>query len=482
MSISKNYLLNILLTMTGILFPIVTFPYISRVLMPEYVGKITFAQSIVFYFSTLALLGIPIYGLRELSKFREEIDKFKQTLTELLIIGILGSCISFVLFIIVVNSNETLNRIKDILQVFSLQVILSFLSLDYVFIVLEKHKRRAYRALSLRITSILLMYIFVKSYEDYLIYTMILVIPEMIIRILDFLTIKKYLSFNSKIEIKKHIRPLFILFLSALSVSLYVSLDSTMLGFMKGNIEVGLYASASKMTKIVIPIIISLETVIAPSLIYAIKKKDLEKIYSKIDIFLDYNFFLGIQILFLLLILSRDITLLFSGERFIESIETMKIMLPIVIFIPIGSFMGNKILISNNLEETTLKLNILGMIFNLVLNIIFIPKYGILGAGFSTMVTEGMMCILKTYMVKKIYPNYKVITNNRLKYVTTGISITSLILFFEKKIIIFSHILNIFIVSIIYFSIFLVVLFLSKDRILMNSLKKIGLNKKNYKY
>ncbi|WP_432205338.1 flippase (plasmid) [Cetobacterium somerae] len=473
MSLSKNYVLNVIMTITGVLFPMITFPYISRVLMPEYIGKVTFAQSIIFYFTTLSLLGIPIYGTRELSKEKQNLTKFKQLLTELIVIGILGSLISFVIIFIGINFNSKLNEMKEILYIFSLQVIFSFLNLDYLFIVLEKHKRRALRALFIRIISIILMFIFVKTYKDYKVYVLILVIPEILMRLLDFISIKEYLNFKVNLNLKKHIKSLSILFISTLSVSLYVSLDSTMLGVIIGDSSVGLYASASKMSKVLIPLIIALETVIAPQLIYNIKENNKQKIFEKIDMFLDFNFILGIQFIFILFLLSKDVILLFSGEKFLSASTAMQIMLPVIFFIPVGSFMSGKILISHNLEKLSLKFNLIGMLSNASLNYLLIPKYGILGAGFATMFTEGLMCILKSLRVKKIYPEYKIITKDRIKYILVGLVISVFLLSIKNKFVGYNYFVNILLIGSIYVFFYLGILVISKDRLILNLLEKI---------
>lgn len=472
-SISKNYVLNIIMTITGILFPMITFPYVSRILMPEYIGKITFSQSIVFYFVTVALLGIPIYGTRELSKVKDQIEEFKKIFTELFFIGIVGSIFSFIFAILLFNFNMKLLENKEILYIFSIQIISAFLNLDYLFVVLEKHRRRAIRALFLRMISILFIFIFVKSYKDYMIYAVILVVPEIVMRVLDFISIKEYIKTNVRLNYKRHIKALLILFISAISVSLYVSLDSTMLGLIINDSAVGLYASASKMTKILIPIIVALETVIGPQLIYNIKEKNKQKIFEKINMFLDFNFLLGIQFIFLLFILSKDVILLFSGEKFISASAAMRVMLPVIFFIPVGSFMSGKIMISHNLEKLSLKFNFLGMLSNAILNYILIPKYGIVGAGIATLFTEGLMCILKTLRVKKIYPEYNMITRERLRYILIGLLITIFLSFIKSKIEIYGCLINILIVGILYMVIYLFSLLVMKDKLILNFFKKI---------
>lgn len=473
MSISKNYILNIVMTITGILFPMITFPYISRILMPEYLGKIAFSQSISSYFITLSLLGIPIYSVRELSKNKYNESEFKKIFTELIIIGLIGSIFSFVIFQILINNFNVFIEHKSLLMIFSVQILLSFINIDYIFIVLENHKRRAIRSLILRGVSLFLMFNFVKNESDYIIYAYIIIFPELLIKILDFYSVKKYLNFKINYQIKNHLKPLSILFLTTISISLYDQIDTTMLGSMNGDKEVGLYSSAVKMSRILIPIIGALSTVIEPQLIHNIKEKNQKEIYKKFDMFLDFNFFIGFQMVCLLEILSKNIIIFFAGEKYSSAATTMQVLLPIIIFISIGSFMGGRVLTSNNLEKIPLKCNLIALILNISLNFIFIPKYGILGAGISTVITEGINCILKSLNVKKIYKNYKILTINRLKYILIGVIVSILTIFFKSKLNKLNNLLVIIIIGGIYICLYFSILLIVKDKIILKSLKML---------
>ncbi|MGL5571513.1 flippase [Cetobacterium sp.] len=481
MSVSKNYILNIVMTITGILFPMITFPYISRILMPEYLGKVAFSQSISSYFITLSLLGIPIYSIRELSKNKYNQYEFEKVFTELIIIGLVGSLISFVFFQIMINNFDIFIEHKSLLMIFSVQIFLSFINIDYIFIVLENHKRRVIRSLILRGVSLFLMINFIKKDSDYIIYACIIIFPELLIKILDFYSVKKYLNFKINYEIKKHIKPLSILFLTTISISLYDQIDTTMIGIINGDEAVGLYSSAVKMSRILIPIIGALSTVIGPQLIYNIKEKNKKEIYKKIDIFLDFNFFIGFQMVFILEILSKNIIIFFAGEKYSSASSTMQVLLPIIIFISIGSFMGGRILTSNNLEKIPLRCNLIALFLNISMNFIFIPKYGILGAGISTVITEGINCILKSLSVKKLYKDYVILTTDRIKYITIGIIISVLIKNFKENLNSLDNFLVIVITGSIYICLYFFILLMFKDKIILKYLEVISEKLKNIK-
>lgn len=422
-SLTKNYFYNIISLLTGVLFPFIIFPYISRILMPEYLGKISFVQSLTNYFITLALLGIPAYGVRELSRKKnlKEKKEFSKVFTELLIISLITSMISFIIFLSLIFLSQKLDNIRELLYVYSFQVIFAFLNLDYFFVALEKHKRRTIRTVILRIVSLALILILVKKPSDYIKYGVILVFPELLTRIVDIYLCKEYIHLNLKIlNFKKHMKPLFIIFLYVFSVSIYINLDTTMLGFIKTELEVGLYTTGSKLVKMVIPIMSVLGTVMTPQIISYIKNKDKNKIYDTINNFIDFNIIIGIPITFLMIYLSKDLILLISGEKFITSSLTMQIISIMITFLSIGTFFGGQILLSNDKENLVFKIAATGMICNVVFNFLLIPKFSIEGAAFATAFTEILICLYRGYELKKIYSDYNFVTRERINYIILG--------------------------------------------------------------
>ncbi|MDX8334913.1 flippase [Candidatus Cetobacterium colombiensis] len=480
-NLTKNYLYNIVSLLTGVLFPFITFPYISRILMPEYLGKISFVQSLTNYFITLALLGIPAYGIRELSRAKVSQDKreFSKNFTELLVISLVMSIVSFLLFFSIIMISQKLNDVKELLYIYSFQVIFAFLNLDYFFIALEKHKRRTMRSVILRFISLALILILVKKPTDYIKYGFILVFPELLARIIDIYLCKDYIDLNiRKLNLKKHFKPLFTIFLYVFSVGIYVNLDATMLGIMKTETEVGLYTTGSKLVRMVIPIMSVLGTVMAPKIIGYIKNKDKDKIYDTMDKFMDFNIILGIPATFLMIYLSKDIILLISGDKFIDSNLTMKIISAIIIFLPVGTFFGGQLLLPNDKEKLVFKVAITGMIFNVIFNFILIPKFSIEGAAFATAFTEILICLYRGYEVKKIYPDYIFFSKERLNYMGLGLG-AFLCIFLLKNMITENSLYNIIFFSSIYGVIYFGGLLLLKDKNITTILKKIKVKKES---
>lgn len=472
-NLSKNYLYNVISLFTGILFPFIIFPYISRILMPEYLGKVTFAQSLTSYFVTLALLGIPIYGVRELSKVQatDEKTQFSKTFTELIFVSLISSIFSAMIFLLLISFNSKVEEIKMLMYLYLFQVIFAFLNLDYIFIVLEQHKRRTIRTVILRIVSLILIVTLVKKPEDYLIYGAILIFPEILARFIDIYFCKKYIYIKD-LRLKKHLLPLLTIFVYVFSTAIYVNLDITMLGFMKTEDEVGLYSTGTKLVKMIIPIMSVLGTVMAPQIIRNIKKKDNEQVYSMIDKFIDFCFLIGIPGVLLMTFLAEDIILLISGNMFLSSTPVMKIIAITILLIPVGTFLGGQILIPNDKEKLVLKIALVSMFFNVLLNIFLIPRYGIKGAAFALLIAEFLVCFYRGFEVKKIYPDYKFITNERINYTIIGL-ISFGLLFIVRGLVNHNYIINILLFSTIYAFVYFGGLIILKDKNIRFAINKI---------
>ncbi|MGL5099488.1 MAG: oligosaccharide flippase family protein, partial [Fusobacteriaceae bacterium] len=241
--IMKNYILNIVIVFANIIFPMLLFPYASRVLTAENYGKYSFALSITSYFITLANLGVQSYGLRELARVKNQVGEFRKKFSGIFLITMCSSVVSFFFYLITIYMTPSFHGEKELLLVMGLTVILAFMNLDYLFMALENHKRRTMRLIVTRGISLVFLLFFVRKPEDYIIFAMVMLVPEVLVKIVDMYSVRSYLTLEiQKNELRKHIKPLLIIFFYILSQTTYLNLDSTMLGIMKGNESVGFYS------------------------------------------------------------------------------------------------------------------------------------------------------------------------------------------------------------------------------------------------
>lgn len=460
----KNYFFNILIVFTNVIFPLLLFPYASRVLSPEQYGKYNYAISIANYFITIANLGVQSYGLRELAKVRANKMELKKKFSEVFFITFVSSIISTLIYLILIFTVEGLKKEMVLFIIVGITVITSFMNLDYLFVALENHKRRTMRLLITRVLSLIFLFTMVKSEKDYKVFALIMILPELLIKIADIYSIKEYLYLKLKsLNLKEHLKPLFIIFFYILSQTVYMNIDSTMLGSMKGNESVGYYSVAVKMARIVLPLVSSLGVVLSPRIIESIKKGNRVEIFKDMDLNLNFIFFITIPAVFLMHIVADEMVYMFSGEKYIEAILPMRVMLPIIIFISMSTFTAAQVLIPTDNEKKVLKVALIGVGLNFILNFALIPKYSILGAAVATLIAEFIVAVLRVREVKKIFTEYSIFSKERILYGIAGIVAFVITALLKKTLSMEYNIVSFMILSIVYGVIYLTILLLKKE-------------------
>lgn len=464
MKILKNYLLNIILVINNIFFPIILFPYISRVLTPLYFGKYNFVTSIANYFITLACLGVPTYGVRELiQKKIKGKEELKKSFSEIFYITFISSLIATILYLFFIKKFNYFEENRYLFYIIGLNIISSFLMFDYYFIAFENHKRRTIRRIIVRMISLFFIFAYVKESKDYLKFAIIITIPEIAAKLLDFFMLKKLINYNLKeLNLKQHLKPLIIIFIYIFLTTIYLNIDSTMLGLMRTQIEVGYYNVGIKMTKIAIPLITSLGLVMSPRMIVKIKENNIEGLIKDMNINLNFIFFLSLPIIGVLYLTADEIIIIFSGKEYLKAIIPMKIMLLIILFISISNFCASQILIPMGYENKVLKIAIIGGMSNIVLNYILIPLYGVLGASLGTLLSEGIVCILRIMELKKIVQEFRIFNKERYKYLI-AIFFTVFFSILIKEVTINNIFLKLIIIYSFFSGVYLQVLFIQKE-------------------
>lgn len=404
-SLKKNALLNVVKTIMGIIFPIITFPYVSRILLPEGIGQVNFVNSIVSYFSLLAGLGISNYAVREASKLRENKNDFSLLVKELAIINIISTIISYFLFFVVIFLIPKFSSYRCLLLVSSLSIAFTTLGFSWVYSALEEYEFITKNSIIFQFLSVTCMFLFVKSKENSLIYLAITVLSSVGSNICNIINLGKYITFKTigKLKIKVHLKPIFILFGMSVVSSIYTMLDTTMLGFMTNDVQVGYYSAATKINKLVLTLVTSACAVLFPRLSIYAEKEDKTEFFKLLNKSFAITLGIAIPATIGLNLLSEPITLIFSGKEYIPSIPVMKMMNPIIVIISISNFIGIQCLLPLRKEKITLFSVIIGAIVNFSLNLILIKKYGALGAAIATLIAETSVTLFQIIVAHKYF-------------------------------------------------------------------------------
>ena len=232
-SIKKNFILNVLLTLSGIIFPFISFPYVSDVLGPEGTGKVDFATSVVAYFALFAQLGIPTYGIKICAKVREDKKLLSKTVAELLMINVFMTAVAFIVFFPALYLIPKLAAERILLVIVSSTMLFNAVGIEYLYKGLEQYSYITKRSIAFKFIALVSMFLLIKSESDYVVYGAITIFASSASNIMNFIHSRKYVSFNSlgKLNFRRHIRPVSLYFAMSCATTIYLNLDRVMLGF-----------------------------------------------------------------------------------------------------------------------------------------------------------------------------------------------------------------------------------------------------------
>ncbi len=403
-SIKQNFIFNALLSLSQVVFPLITFPYVARVILPTGVGEVTFVESICRYVILFSALGIPIYGVREIAKVKNEKVKLNKLFTELIIIHFIITIFLSLMFLI------SIYFIAILKNNFEFYILGVFLILSNVFVIewyfqgIGQFKFITIRNLIVKIILTILVFIFIKKQNDVLVYFSIIVVTSILSAVINFVyalrSIK--LDFSSNLnDFKKHFRPLFHIFSSIAFISIYTLLDTIMLGFMTDERAVGLYSTGLKVSRIPMLFIGALGVVLIPKLSEHFHNDRLDHFKSLINKSIKFVITFSIPILFLLLSLSDIIIVSFAGPNFIEAGSVLKILSLLSLLIGLSNIFGLQILTPMGKDKYLTYSVLIGMVISLGLNLILIPIYKEKGAAISNIIAEIAVTIATIFFANK---------------------------------------------------------------------------------
>lgn len=400
--IQKNFIYNNLLGFTNLFIPILIFPYISRVLGPVGIGLVSFAVSLTAIFALIGSLGIPIYGIREIAKVKNNKRKLSKIFSELFFIQVVWVLITLFLYFIWLYFTETFKD-NDIIKYFSYIHIFGIVGMfSWFFQGIENYKFITIINFITKILMIILLIVLVKNQEQYWIYYTVIVVTTFIGTIISIFYALSFVKIKYRnLNFKKHLKPILILFSTQLAIGIYINLDIVFLSYFSNNYEVGLYTPPSKLIKIILILVTSLGTVLIPKLSLYIRQGKLEESKEIITKSLRFVFLLSFPICILLFCLSSEIIYVFAGEQFGYSSILLLFLTPLIILIGLSNIFSFQILVPADKEKKLMKAVIIGAFISVVLNYILIPDFKSLGAALSILITELVITLITFYYARQ---------------------------------------------------------------------------------
>lgn len=387
--------MNFILTVSSMIFPLITFPYASRVLLAEGTGKVAFAASVANYFTMLASLGIPTYGIRECAKVKENREALSKLVQEILVINLVATVITVALYLLSITFIPRLQQDKILFLIEGINIVLNLFGVNWLYQALEQYDYITIRSVAFKVISVILMFCMVKTPSEYLSYAFVSVFALAGSNILNFLRMHRYIDLKrrSHLEFKKHLKPIFTLFAQNVTTSIYTNLDVVMLGIMKDDAIVGYYNAAVKIKVLLVTIVTSLGNVLLPRMSYYVKKGAHEAFEIVMEKSLSLTFILSIFLCGFFTFTAPECIFLLAGKDFLPAISAMRIVMLSMIPIGLTGIIGVQILTPLNKENYVLYSVMIGAVSDFVLNLFLIPMYGAAGAAFATMIAEFLVLI-----------------------------------------------------------------------------------------
>lgn len=401
-SVKFNFIMNFIMAASAIVFPLITFPYVSRVLMAVGNGKVAAATAVVTYFNMFASLGIPTYGIRACAKVRDDKEKLSKTVQELLIINSVTMFITCIVFVVTVAVIPEFSAEKELYIINGVGLVLNMFAVTWLYNALEQYAYITVCNIVVKLVSIALMFLLVKKPEDYIIYGGITVLASSASYVFNFLYAFRFISLKKtgKYEFRIHMKPIFRFFAMTAAASVYTNLDVVMLKFMKGDVEVGYYNAAIKVKTILVSLITSLGTVLLPRLSYYVKKNEKELFYQMIGKAVSFVVIAGLPLSVYFMIFADESILFLAGEGYQGSVIPMILLMPTVLLIGLSNITGIQVLTPQNMEQKVLNSILWGAVIDFLLNLVLIPRFASSGAAFATLVAELAVLIVQCVYLK----------------------------------------------------------------------------------
>lgn len=400
-----NFIYNTAYELLRLFAPLITAPYVSRVLGADGLGMFSYPQSIATYFVLIGAVGTTLYGNREIAFCQNDLQKRSDTFWEIESFRFIASIICTVIYYCLFCLK---GKYVVVYRVLILEVIATSIDISWFFMGMENFRITVIRNTIIKLTGIVLVFLIVKKPEDVPLYTLCMSLPILLGNLSLWITIRKYLtkpSNNVFSGIQKHIKPIFLLFIPQVAIEVYAVLDKTMIGKISPSIaQVGYYAQSQKIIRIVLMLVTSLGSVMLPAMSAAFARGEHEGIIKSIKKSFRFVFMLSFSLLFGVCAVADRFAPMFFGKGF-EPVGTLMIIIsPILVLIGISNVIGRQYLLPTKQQNAFTISVCVGAIVNFILNMILIRKYDAIGASYATVFAELSVTMVQIWYVRKQLP------------------------------------------------------------------------------
>ena len=423
-SVKANYLFNLINSASQLLFPLITFPYASRIMMADGIGQVNFFQSIISYISLFTCLGIPMYAIREVAKVRDNPEKMTRITVEILLLHAFLTLLGYMAVAVICLTVTKVQTDIPLFLLLSATIFFTAIGCEWFYQGIEDFKYVAIRGLLVKLLSVVLLFLFVKTKEDILWYGAYTVLGVLGGNIFNFIRLRKYLH-RDVIDFRalhplRHLKPALHVFALNVVISIYLQLNNVLLVFMKDAEAVGYFTAATKIMMITMSISSSLGAVIMPRTSNLIAEGRMDEFRILIQKSYDFVLALAMPLTVGLIFTSPSIILLLSGEGFAPAVLTSQIVASNILMVGLSGVMGIQVLYPLGKINIVILCTLIGAAVNVFFNVLLIPRYGHNGTAVAYMLAEVAVTV-SMFLIGRKYIPIQFLKKQHLHYVGGGI-------------------------------------------------------------
>ena len=407
-SVKVNYILNLINTGTQMLFPLITFPYVCRVIEADGIGQINFFQSIISYISLFTCLGIPMYAIREIARNRSDVVQMNRTAMEILLLHSMLTLVGYAIVAILCLTVPQIQVNIPLFLILSLTIFFTAIGCEWFYQGIEDFKYITIRGLIIKTVSVVLLFIFVKSKTDLLYYGCYTVFGVLGGNIFNFFRLRKYIHREniifSELHIKRHIKPVLKVFSFSVVTSIYLQLNTVLLGFLKNALAVGYFAAATKVMQMLLTMSVCLGSVMMPRASHLIAENKEAEFNRLIQKSYDFTLAIALPMTIGLIFCAPSLITALCGVKFEHSILPSQIIAPIILMVAISNVFGIQVLFpKGKINIVTLCCGI-GAVADLILNLCLIPFFSYIGTSIAYLGAEVATTVSMYFIGRRYIP------------------------------------------------------------------------------
>lgn len=415
-SVKKNFAYSSVLTLSSFIFPLIVFPYVSRVLGVANIGLCNFVDSIISYFCMFSMMGMSISGIREIATAKGDNVKLSQTFSSLVTLSGITTAIAAALLFVSIHVVPQFHENSRLMYIGLMKLVFNFFLIEWFYQGMENFKFITIRSLIIKVLYVVSVFVFVRRQEDYWVYYLLTVISIVVNSIVNMVYSRKLVSFSFKnITFRPYLSGFFIMGVYLLVTSLYTTFNTAYLGMVSTNVEVGYYTTADKLYMIIIAFYTAFTGVMMPRMTSLLSEGKIEEFKKYINNSVEVLFTVAIPIIIISCVFSREIIWILSGEGYEGAIVPMQIMMPLILIIGYEQVLIVQTLMPMKKDKIIFRNSVIGGIIGVTLNFLIVRQMGAIGSSIVWFVCEMVVMVLAQVYVQKLiglkFPFKDLLTN-----------------------------------------------------------------------